>query len=430
MIDAIKEKTFWVDTVAFPHIAKRALPPQVDVAIIGGGYTGLSAARELAKRGASVVVFEANTFGWGASSRNGGMVLTGLKKGVGKLVKEYGLYAARDLFRTSLEAICYVERLISDETIDCDFSRCGHVELAWKPAHFDAYAHEAEMLQRDFQHPVTLIDKAHLRDEVGSDLYHGGLLDEVSAGLNPARYVVGLIQAAERAGALLFEGARVAAIEKNTNGHRITTTRGETLAREVVVATNGYTSKVTPWLNKRIIPIGSYIIATERLPESLARALAPHRRMLFDSKNFLYYFRLSTDDRLIFGGRAAFSPETPATIRESADILRKGMVEVYPQLAGAKVEYAWGGTLGFSFDLLPHAGRTSDGLHYAMGCGGHGVALLTYLGACAARRIAGEKIDNPLFTLPFPTAPLGLYNGAPWFLPFAGLYYRLLDRVS
>jgi glycine/D-amino acid oxidase-like deaminating enzyme len=430
MTDAIKERTYWTDTVALPKIAERALPPQADVAVIGGGYTGLSAARELAKRGASVAVFEANSFGWGASSRNGGMVLTGLKKGVGKLVKDYGLPTARDLFCTSLDAISYVERVIGEERIDCDFSRCGHVELAWKPAHFAAYAHEAEVLQRDFQHPVKLIEKVNLRDEIGSGLYHGGLLDEASAGLNPAKYVAGLTQATERAGAMLFEGARVTAIQKHATGHRVITAKGETVAREVVIATNGYTSKVTPWLNKRIIPIGSFIIATERLPDAQVRELIPHKRMLFDSKNFLYYFRLSADNRMIFGGRAAFSPETPMTIRESAHILRDGMVQVYPQLAGTKVDYAWGGTLGFSFDLLPHAGRTADGLHYAMGCGGHGVALLTYLGACVARRITGEAVDNSLFSLPFPTAPLGLYNGDPWFLPFAGLYYQMLDRVS
>jgi glycine/D-amino acid oxidase-like deaminating enzyme len=152
--------------------------------------------------------------------------------------------------------------------------------------------------------------------------------------------------------------------------------------------------------------------------------------MLFDSKNFLYYFRLSADGRMIFGGRAAFAPETPNTVRESAEILRRGMIEVYPQLKDAKVDYAWGGTLGFTFDLLPHAGRTEDGLHYALGCGGHGVALLTYLGACVARRIAGQAVDSPLFALPFPTAPLGLYDGNPWFLPFAGMYYRFLDAVK
>jgi len=198
----------------------------------------------------------------------------------------------------------------------------------------------------------------------------------------------------------------------------------------VLIATNGYTDHLVPWLQRRIIPIGSYIIATEPLPAEMAARLSPKRRMMFDTKNFLYYFRFSADNRLIFGGRAGFMPETPNTVRESAAILRRGMLEVYPDLREIDIAYAWGGTLGFTFDLLPHAGQTPEGLHYALGCGGHGVAMLSYLGACVARRISGEASGNPLFDLPFPTAPAGLYRGRPWFLPLAGLYYRVLDLVS
>ncbi len=428
--DAIHERSYWADTTAWPHIERHSVPAQVDVAIVGGGYTGLSAARELAKRGASVAVFEAHTFGWGGSSRNGGMVLTGLKLGAGKLVKQYGLRTARDLFCTSLNAIKYVETLIGDEHIDCDFLRCGHLELAWKPSHFAAYQHEAEIFARDFQHPVKIIEKANLRSEIGTDLYHGALLDEASAGVNPAKYAAGLVRAASRAGAQLFEQAPVTEIAKDAAGYTVETAKGTLRARDVIAATNGYTSKLTPYLNKRIIPIGSYIIATEPIGDALASEVSPTRRQMFDSKNFLYYFRLSADNRLIFGGRAGFLPETPTTVRESAVILRRGMLEVYPQLQDVKVDYAWGGTLGFSFDLLPHAGRTDNGVHYALGCGGHGVALLTYLGACVAKRILGERVDTPLLTLPFPTAPLGLYDGNPWFLPLAGAYYKILDLVS
>jgi len=269
-----------------------------------------------------------------------------------------------------------------------------------------------------------------LRSEIGSDLYFGALLDEASAGVNPAKYAAGMIHAASRAGAQLFEHAPVTKIAKDAAGYTVETAKGTLRARDVIAATNGYTSKLTSYLNKRIIPIGSYIIATEPLGDALASEVSPMRRQMFDSKNFLYYFRLSADNRLIFGGRAGFLPETPTTVRESAAILQRGMCEVYPQVQDTKVDYAWGGTLGFSFDLLPHAGRTDDGVHYALGCGGHGVALLTYLGACVAKRILGEHVDTPLLTLPFPTAPLGLYNGNPWFLPLAGAYYKVLDLLS
>lgn len=426
----MNENSFWSETAQWPAIDPREWPASVDVAIIGGGYTGLSAARELAKRGAQVAVLEANTFGSGASSRNGGMVLTGMKVGAGKLVKQYGLQTARDLFRVSLDAIAFAEQLICDEHIECGFSRCGHVELAWKPAHFTAYAHEAEMLQRDFNHAVTLVERKDLRSEIGSEKYFGGLVDAASAGVNPAQYAAGLTTATQRAGAMLFAQTPATAIERAGSSFVVSTHRGKLNTQHIIFATNGYTQRLAPWLTQRIIPIGSYIIATEPLSDALAAEISPRRRMLFDSKNFLYYFRLSQDNRMIFGGRAAFRAETPTTVRESAAILQRGMVDVFPQLHDAKVSHAWGGTLGFTFDQLPHAGVSPDGIHFALGCGGHGVALLTYLGACVARQVAGEKIDNALFTLPFPTAPLGLYNGNPWFLPFAEMYYRALDGVS
>jgi glycine/D-amino acid oxidase-like deaminating enzyme len=375
-------------------------------------------------------VLEANTFGSGASSRNGGMVLTGLKVGAGKLAKQYGVQTARDLFCTSLDAIAFAEKLIHDEGIECGFSRCGHIELAWKPAHFAAYQHEAEMMQRDFNHPVKLVERTDLRSEIGSEMYHGALVDEASAGVNPAQYAAGLTHATQRAGALLFEKMPATAIQHEGAGFLIDTPRGRIKAQQVILATNGYTQRLAPWLTKRIIPIGSYIIATEPLSDALAAELSPRRRMMFDSKNFLYYFRLSQDNRMIFGGRAAFRAETPSTVRESAEILQRGMIEVFPQLRDAKISHAWGGTLGFTFDLLPHAGVSPDGVHFAMGCGGHGVALLTYLGACVAQQAAGEKINNPLFRLSFPTAPLSLYTGNPWFLPFAELYYKTLDALT
>jgi glycine/D-amino acid oxidase-like deaminating enzyme len=426
----MKEASYWAETVTWPAITPREWPASVDVAIIGGGYTGLSAGRTLAQRGATVAVLEANTFGSGASSRNGGMVLTGLKVGAGKLAKQYGVQTARDLFCMSLDAIAFAEKLIHDEGIECGFSRCGHIELAWKPAHFAAYQHEAEMMQRDFNHPVKLVERKDLRSEIGSDLYHGALVDESSAGVNPAQYAAGLTLAAHRAGARLFEKTPATALQRDGTGFTIVTPRGKLKAQQVILATNGYAQKLAPWLTKRIIPIGSYIITTEPLSDAFAAELSPRRRMMFDSKNFLFYFRLSQDNRMIFGGRAAFHAETPSTVRESAEILKRGMAEVFPQLRDTRVTHAWGGTLGFTFDLLPHAGVSPDGIHYALGCGGHGVALLTYLGACVAQQVAGEQVNIPLFKLPFPTAPLGLYDGNPWFLPFAELYYRALDKVS
>ena len=200
-------------------------------------------------------------------------------------------------------------------------------------------------------------------------------------------------------------------------------------AREVFVGTSGYTGKATPALRKKLIPIGSFIITTEVLPEALARALSPRNRMIYDSKNYLYYYRLTPDCRLLFGGRAAFFPETDRTIRQSAEILRRGMIEVYPQLRETKIDYVWGGTLDFAFDIMPHAGQL-DRLYYAVGYAGHGVAMATYQGQKIAELMAGDKPENPFVDIPFPGAPLGLYNGKPWFLPLAGAWYKVLDWVS
>jgi glycine/D-amino acid oxidase-like deaminating enzyme len=276
------------------------------------------------------------------------------------------------------------------------------------------------------------VPRAALQAEIGSQAYHGGLVDEASAGLNPARYVAGLARAAERAGAQLFEQARVQRLERTGTDYRVSTPRGVMAAENVVIATSGYTGRITGTLARRLVPIGSYIIATEVLPPEMAAAVSPRGRMIFDSKNFLYYFRLTPDARLLFGGRASFVPETPATVQESAAILRQAMLTVYPQLHGVAVEYAWGGTLDFAFDLMPHAGRL-DGLWFALGYAGHGVALATYLGTTLADLIAGEGralADHPFARLPFPRAPLGLYDGRPWFLPLAEAWYKFLDIVT
>ncbi len=328
-----KQMPFWMETVAMPTAdAARPLPESVDVAVIGGGFTGLSGGRALAKRGAHVAVLEAETFGWGASSRNGGMVLTGLKLGVSELLKRYGREAAQNMYRASLDSIGCVEQIVKEEGIACDFSRSGHLEVACKPAHFEQFLRSAELIDREFNHQVRVVPKSELRSEIGSDLYHGGLVDEVSAGVNPARYVAGLARAAERAGVALYERTRVEKVEREAKqavkGFRVSTSRGTIWAREVFVATGGYTAKATPALRKKIIPIGSYIIVTERLPEDLARDVSPRNRMIYDSKNYLYYFRLTPDRRMLFGGRAAFFPETTNTIRASAEILRRGMLKV------------------------------------------------------------------------------------------------------
>jgi glycine/D-amino acid oxidase-like deaminating enzyme len=430
----IQEKNYWATTVDRPALAAAPeLPDSVDVAIVGAGFCGLSAARTLAKRGVSVAVLEAETFGWGASSRNGGMVLTGMKLPAPTLIKRYGIEAVRKMYAASLETIDCVEQIVREEKIECNFSRCGHLEVACKQPHFDGYEETAALTKREFSHELRIIPKSELRAEIGSDIYFGGMVDESSAGLNPARYVAGLAHAAQRAAACLFDHTRVTSIEtgitNSTRKYRVRTSRGTIVAREVILASGAYTTEATPELRKKIIPIGSYIIATEVLPAALANELSPRNRMIYDSKHFLYYYRLTPDNRMLFGGRAAFFPATENTIHQSAEILRRGMVSVYPQLRDIKIGFVWGGTLDFTLDVMPHAGKI-DGMYFATGFAGHGVAAATWFGAKLAGLICGDPNDIPFDGIKFPAAPLGLRSGNTWALPLAGAYYKVLDWLT
>jgi glycine/D-amino acid oxidase-like deaminating enzyme len=425
----LKETPFWWEGLAAAVDANpTALPARADVAVVGGGYTGLSAARSLALAGASVVLLEKETLGWGASSRNGGQVLTGMKVGADALIARFGREHARAFHRASLDAIAFVERLVREEAIECGFRRAGHLDAAAKPAHFERFKREQETLEREFGHRVLLVPKSEQSAELGSDYYHGVMLDELSGALDPARYVRGLAAAAARRGVALFAGTAVRAIERVTGGgFRVSSDRGAVSVRDVLIATNGYSDAAVPALRRRVVPIGSYMIASEPLAPKLAAALLPQRRMVFDSKNFLFYFRLSDDGRLLFGGRAQFTPSTASSTRSSAEILRRGMVEVFPELAGAAIEYAWSGNVAFTMDLMPHAGRLG-GLHYAMGYCGHGVGMASHLGDVMADVLLGRPDRNPFGALAFRAIPL--YRGRPWFLPLAGLWYKLRDWIQ
>src|ERR1700694_3486820 len=210
----LQEQNYWLTTTEIPNIESRRLPERVDVAVIGAGFTGLSAARTLAKRGRKVAVLESESIGWGASSRNGGMVLTGMKLGVNQLISKYGRERTQRMYAASLASIDCVEKIIREEAIDCDFSRCGHLEVACRQKHFDDYARQAEVIAREFNHTLRVVQQHELNSEIGSRIYYGGMVDEVSAGANPARYVAGLARAAMKAGAGICEHTRVESIER------------------------------------------------------------------------------------------------------------------------------------------------------------------------------------------------------------------------
>jgi glycine/D-amino acid oxidase-like deaminating enzyme len=420
-----ERRPYWHATMpALPSRRDRPLPDRADVVVIGGGYTGITAARELARRGAAVSLIEAETLGFGGSTRNGGIVHPGYKWGPVTLIDRYGDETGRALFGETMAGYELVKRLIAEEGIDCEFRERGYLDVAWAPSHARDLEASVETLRR-FGVEASYVPKDRLRDEIGTDFYHGGLVFPASGLLHPGKYFAGLVAAADRAGADLHEGVRARTIRRQADGRLVVETdHGAILAKDVVVGTNGYTDGVMPSLRRRIIPIGSYIIATEPLPDELAREISPKGRAFFDTKNFLYYWHVSADRRLIFGGRASF---LPTSVDRSAAILHRGLLEVHPQLAGYRVEYAWGGNVGFTFDRMPHVGRVG-GVTYAMGCCGTGVALMTSLGTAVGGWLSGDPAPA-LTRLKFPLVPAP-YEGRPWFLPFAGEWFRLQDRLA
>ena len=402
------------------------LPEEAEVAIIGGGYTGLSAALTLGRLGISATVIEAERIGFGASSRNGGMVSGGLKLAKTNLASRFGAERADRLVREAAGSFAFLEETVAREGIACHYRRTGRLVAAWTRAHYEAMAGRADWLADVTGGAVTMLPPERMREELGSDHYRGGMVVEMAGALHPALYVQGLAAAARRAGATLIDGTRVAGVLREGDGFRLATSRGALKARALLAATNGYTGPATPWVRRRLIPVGSYMIATEELPEETMRRLFPNGRMVSDSKRVLNYFRPAPiGNRVLWGGRASFAPMSPEA---AAPVLHRFMTEVFPGLREVRLTHSWTGNVAFTFDFLPHLG-IHEGMHYAVGCQGSGVAMQTWLGHRAALRISGQANAATAFDdLPFPTMPF--YAGTPWFLPIVGRWYRLKDRLD
>lgn len=425
----MKFKPYWLDTAPEgPDRSNTEVGGNVDVAVVGAGLTGLSAALHLARKGATVAVFERETVAFGASGRNGGMATPGLSIGFRDAISRYGFPTASALYRTYNDAIDTIEKLVADEGIACDFARTGKMNLAAKSAHYDGLRKTHEVLAERLGHETQMVPKAELRSEIGSDHYHGAMIDPTGAGLHVGKFTKGLAQAAARAGALIHEKAPVEQVQRLGGGrHDVVTPRGTVRADQVLVATSGYTGRPFRWLQLRIAPVGSFIIVTEPLGKEICDQLLPNRRMASDSRNLLYYFRITPDHRLLFGGRARFAMSNPQSDQKSGRILKKAMVSVFPQLADARVDYCWGGLVDMTMDRMVHAGE-HDGLFYSLGYSGHGVQMATYMGKQMAEYMNGVQDANPWRDLAFKRIPG--HVGPPWFLPFAGAYYRFQDVIK
>src|SRR4051794_28848111 len=404
------------------------VPRSTRVAIVGGGYAGLSAALELAKLGIDAVVLERGALGVGASTRNGGSVSGGgnIGKSFSGRAAEGAPERAQHLLADASDAFSLIERLIEEEGIECFWIKRGRFVGAWTRKHYAYQEKRLASLNDDAQSGAYMVPRDRQREEIASDYYHGGMVVERSASLHPALYYKGLLDACRRRDIAICAETSVDNIIRNGASWRVETSRGAIMAGDVVIATNGYTGAITPALRRRVVPIASHIIATEPLPRELAGSLIPKRRSISDTKRVLCYYRLSPDgSRVVFGGRARFTPSGPQTC---ARVLHTYMTERFPQLRGTRITHGWTGNTAFTFDALPHMGEES-GMHYALGCNGSGVAMMTYLGTQTARKIA--RVANAPCAFDTPDFPDHfLYTGNPWFLPVVGGWYRMRDRLD
>lgn len=421
-----KLESFWLDTSPrFANAAGGPLPARADVVVVGGGFTGLSAARALAKAGADVVVLEAGQVACEASGRNGGQCNNGLAGDLAGLAGRIGMDAARALYRAFDEGVDRVEAIVAEENIACDFVRNGKLKLADKPAHADKLARAAEVLAREVEPDLRLLTRDDLAAEIDTDAFHGGIVFPRSASLHMGRFAAGLADAAVRHGARIHENAGVTSLARLGGArYRVGTARGAIEAGQVLLATGASMRGPFAWLRRRIVPIGSFIIATAPLDAALVRQLMPGRRNATTTRNVGNYFRLTADDRLIFGGRARFALSSPSSDAKSGAILEAGMHRIFPALAGARIDHVWGGIVDMTADRLPHAGMR-DGLYFATGYSGHGTQMSVLMGERMARVMGGDETANPLAALDWPAIPG--HFGPPWFLPLVGAYYRYQD---
>lgn len=422
----IRFDPWWWEAAPPVPQAEAPLPATADVAIVGAGFTGLSAALTAARAGRRVAVLEAGEPGSGASSRNGGMVGSGHKAAYGQLSRRYGKKAALDFLGVGIAALEFTAGLIEGEGIDCHFTRSGRFRAACRPAHYETMARETDLLAREIGLEAEMVPRAEQGREVATDAYHGGCLYPRHGSLHPALFHRGLLERAEGAGARVFALTPVTGMRRDGNRLILRTPRGTLAASDVIIATNGYTGGITPGLRRRVIPIPSFIIATEELPAERIRALIPGGRMIVDTRAAHCYYRASPDGlRLLFGGRAALHP---IDLRLGAKRLHALMSGIFPQMAGVAVTHSWTGFVAYTRDRLPHLGKL-DGVHYALGYSGSGVAMAPYLGHKAALKALGsDEGRTPLDDARFAAFPL--YTGRPWFLPLANLWFRAMDAFG
>jgi len=425
----MKLESFWQATApAFTGAATGDLPATADVVVIGGGFTGISAALNLARSGVKVVVLEAGEVMSQASGRNGGHCNTGVAQNFSALVESQGVEQATRYYRAFADAVDYVQSVVASEQIDCDFRRCGKLKLASKASHLPSLVAACEMMKRHVDPDVEILSADEVKREIDSPQFHGALLQRHGGQMHMGKFGVGLAEAAARAGAAIYPHSAVTGLTRLSGySHRVSTAKGDIIADKVLMATGCSNIGPFDWFQRRIIPVGSFVVVTEPLQESLLNRLLPGDRTYVTSLNLGNYMRTTVDRRLVFGGRARFAISSPTSDAKSGDVLKAGMQKMFPALDNVAIDYCWGGLVDMTADRLPHAGE-QDGVFYSLGYSGHGTQMSVWMGRVMADLIAEKSNENPWQRNSWPAVPG--YFGKPWFLPVAGLYYKVKDKMS
>ena len=419
-----KSTPYWWDQVPRPVLPDASLPAKVDVAIVGSGYTGLSAALQTARGGRDTLVLDAEDAGWGCSTRNGGQISTSIKPDFDELSRRHGPERAFAIIREGQKSLAWIADFVASERIDCDFRVAGRFHAAHNPAQYEALARRVQNQPKGLAVEAQLVSRAEQRRELGTDAYFGGVVYTRHASVHPAKFHQGLLDRVLAAGGRVLPRCPVTGIRHEGDGFLLQTPQGTVAARTAVIATNGYTGRLTPWLQRRVIPIGSYIIATEPLSRDLMARLMPRDRIVSDTRKVVYYYRAAPDgSRILFGGRVSHG-ETDA--RVSGPLLHAELARIFPELASARVSHSWSGFVAYTFDEFAHMGQR-DGLFYAMGYCGSGVGMAAYLGMRIGQQVLGRPEGATAFdNLDFQSRPY--YFGNPWFLAPSIMYYRWRDR--
>ncbi|MCP4765810.1 MAG: FAD-binding oxidoreductase [Gammaproteobacteria bacterium] len=419
-------RPYWWDITPPPAVEDIAIPTSTDVLVIGSGYTGLHCALQTARAGRRTTVIDAQDLGWGCSSRNGGQISGEIKPEYDELNRRYGSVEARALILEARTALEWLGEFVDEQGIECDYRRCGRFVAAHSPRQFEKLVASARQQTPGLERELRIVEPQDQASEIDSDYYHGGMVLDSHCSLDPAKYHAGLAGLARASGAQLIAHCEATNIERNAQGFRVSTARGVIQARDLVIATNGYTGSMAPWQRRRVIPIGSYMLATEPMAPERAAQLMPRDRVFSDTRKIVVYFRRSPDGRsLLFGGRVSVFESDPV---KSLPALRQEMLRIFPQIEDVRISHTWMGFVGYTFDTLPHLGQ-EDGIYYAMGYCGSGICLASYLGNRLGLQLLGREEGACAFDKPrFQTRPL--YSGKPWFLAPSVRYYQLLDSLS